>query len=166
MCRWAAMTEGAQLCGALAELSLEGAWQRTMPLLAHRTTHLILSDVGAARRTWMPQNSPLHAVKALRACPPPPAPLPHLPACFESPSTATAGMMHCRFSSDGKLTWAELVFDVMNVMQQMQRATGVPSDALIVPNCLEAACQRSSCARCVGVVRGLHDCVHEHAHVP
>lgn len=61
------------------------------------------------------------------------------------------GMLYARFVPGGKLGSVEMAFDVMTVMQQLQRAAGVPCDCLIVPNSLEAACQRSATARCVRV---------------
>lgn len=61
------------------------------------------------------------------------------------------GMLYARFAPGGKLGSVEMAFDVMTVMQQLQRAAGVPCDCLIVPNSLEAACQRSATARCVVV---------------
>ncbi len=63
------------------------------------------------------------------------------------------GMLYARFAPGGKLGSVEMAFDVMTVMQQLQRAAGVPCECLIVPNSLEAACQRSATARYVHVGR-------------
>lgn len=91
------------------------------------------------------------------------------------------GMLYARFLPNGKLGSLEMMFDVMTVMQQLQRAAGVPCDCLIVPNSLEAACQRSATARyvcmllwfdydhgrpCVGVVLicNVNPHIHPHDH--
>ena len=45
-------------------------------------------------------------------------------------------MLYCRFSEQDKLTSVELIFDVMTVMQQLQRASGTSFLSLFPPTLL------------------------------
>ena len=47
------------------------------------------------------------------------------------------------------MTSAEMVFDVMGFMQQLQRASGISPESSIVPNTLEMALQPSREARAI-----------------
>lgn len=74
------------------------------------------------------------------------------------------GMLYCRFNEQDKLTSVEMVFDVMMVMQQLQRAAGVPCEYLIVPNSLEGACQRAATARVLVRAEAPYPVLHVNEH--
>jgi hypothetical protein len=74
------------------------------------------------------------------------------------------GMLYCRFNEQDKLTSVEMVFDVMTVMQQLQRAAGVPCEYLIVPNSLEGACQRAATARVLVRAEAPYPVLHVNEH--
>jgi len=56
------------------------------------------------------------------------------------------------------------MFDVMTVMQQLQRASGVSCDYLIVPNSLEGACQRAATARVLVKAEAPYPVLHVNEH--
>ena len=49
------------------------------------------------------------------------------------------GMLQCRFNKQNKMVSAEMMFDVMGFMQQLQRASSVTPESSIVPNTLDMA---------------------------
>ncbi|GAB5032580.1 Hypothetical protein NocV09_01000280 [Nannochloropsis oceanica] len=74
------------------------------------------------------------------------------------------GMLYCRFNDQDRLTSVEIMFDVMTVMQQLQRASGVSCDFLIVPNSLEGACQRAATARVLVKAEAPYPVLHVNEH--
>jgi hypothetical protein len=59
------------------------------------------------------------------------------------------GMLQCRFNKQNKMVGAEMMFDVMGFMQQLQRASGISPENSIVPNTLDMALQPSREARAI-----------------
>jgi hypothetical protein len=59
------------------------------------------------------------------------------------------GMMQCRFNKQNKMVSAEMMFDVMGFMQQLQRASAISPESSIVPNTIDMALQPSREARAI-----------------
>ena len=59
------------------------------------------------------------------------------------------GMVQCRFNKQNKMFSAEMVFDVMGFMQQLQRASLTSPENSITPNTIDMALQPSREARAV-----------------
>jgi hypothetical protein len=59
------------------------------------------------------------------------------------------GMVQCRFNKQNKVVSAEMVFDVMGFMQQLQRASLTSPENSITPNTIDMALQPSREARAV-----------------
>ena len=59
------------------------------------------------------------------------------------------GMMQCKFNREHRMVSAEMVFDVMGFMQQLQRASSISPESSIVPNTLEMALQPTREARAI-----------------
>lgn len=60
--------------------------------------------------------------------------------CGAECEITTSGMLRCKISPDsGRIVMCELVFDVMGMMHQLQKAAGPAGNLPIVPNTLELA---------------------------
>jgi hypothetical protein len=59
------------------------------------------------------------------------------------------GMIQCRFNQHNKMVGAEMMFDVMGFMQQLQRASAIRPENSIVPNTIDMAIQISKEARAI-----------------
>ncbi|CAM9212181.1 unnamed protein product, partial [Sphacelaria rigidula] len=68
--------------------------------------------------------------------------------CGAQCEVVSHGMLKAQFSPDNRIKHLELEFDVMSLMQQLQRACG-GGEFKVVPNTLEAALQPSRYARVV-----------------
>jgi hypothetical protein len=59
------------------------------------------------------------------------------------------GMLFCKFDSDNRVKSAEMVYDVMNFINQLQRLSGSSSTDTIVPNTVQMALMESTEARAI-----------------
>lgn len=59
------------------------------------------------------------------------------------------GMIKARFGENNKIVSAEMVFDVMGFMQQLQKASSISPESNIVPNTLDMALHASKEARVI-----------------
>jgi PAS domain-containing protein len=68
---------------------------------------------------------------------------------LKSSLLAQPGMLYCKFDSHNRVATAEIVYDVMNFINQLQRFPGFSSTSTIVPNTIEMALTESSEARAI-----------------
>lgn len=64
-------------------------------------------------------------------------------------SCVQVGMMQCHFDRYNKIIAAEMIFDVMCYMQQLQRASEISPECSIIPNSLDMALQPSREAQAI-----------------